>query len=198
MGSTGVRAGIIGEVGCSWPLTANERKVLRASGRAQALTGAPLLIHPGRDEGAPIEALEVLSEAGAEISQAIMAHVDRTIFDRSVLKQVAESGCYLEWDLFGREQSYYGPNPRVDMPTDARRLDDLAWISQQGYPDKVVLAHDICSKDRLAGYGGHGYFYLLAEVVPRMRTRGFTSATIEGFLVENPAAALTFGAPRRV
>ena len=31
---TGVRAGLIGEVGCSWPLTANERKVLRASGRA--------------------------------------------------------------------------------------------------------------------------------------------------------------------
>ena len=35
VGHTGVRAGVIGEVGCSWPLTPNERKVLRASGRAQ-------------------------------------------------------------------------------------------------------------------------------------------------------------------
>ena len=31
---TGIKAGVIGEVGCSWPLTDNERKVLRASARA--------------------------------------------------------------------------------------------------------------------------------------------------------------------
>ena len=42
---TGIRSGVIGEVGCTWPLTDNERKVLRASGRAQQITGAPLLIH---------------------------------------------------------------------------------------------------------------------------------------------------------
>ena len=38
---TGIRSGVIGEVGCSWPLTDNERKVVRASGRAQRLTGPP-------------------------------------------------------------------------------------------------------------------------------------------------------------
>lgn len=32
---TGVRAGIIGEVGCSWPLNKNEVKVLRAASTAQ-------------------------------------------------------------------------------------------------------------------------------------------------------------------
>ena len=35
VGSTGIRSGIIGEVGCSYPLSDNERKVLRASARAQ-------------------------------------------------------------------------------------------------------------------------------------------------------------------
>ena len=38
---TGIRSGIIGEVGCDWPLTDNERKVLKASARAQRMTGAP-------------------------------------------------------------------------------------------------------------------------------------------------------------
>ena len=33
---TGIRAGIIGEVGCNWPLYANEAKVLRASARRSA------------------------------------------------------------------------------------------------------------------------------------------------------------------
>ena len=41
VGSTGVCAGIIGELGCSWPLTRNERKVLRASARAQIERRAP-------------------------------------------------------------------------------------------------------------------------------------------------------------
>ena len=40
VGATGVRAGIIGELGCSWPLTRNERKVLRAGAWAQKETGA--------------------------------------------------------------------------------------------------------------------------------------------------------------
>ena len=66
---TGIKCGIIGEVGCTWPLTDNERKVLRASARAQQATGAPILIHPGRDEVAPLEIVEVLSEAGADLGQ---------------------------------------------------------------------------------------------------------------------------------
>ena len=57
---TGIRSGIIGEVGCDWPLTDNERKVLKASARAQRMTGAPLLIHPGRDETAPLEIIDIL------------------------------------------------------------------------------------------------------------------------------------------
>ena len=45
---TDIKAGIIGELGCSWPLQDNERKVLRAGARAQQETGAGILIHPGR------------------------------------------------------------------------------------------------------------------------------------------------------
>ena len=55
--STGVRAGIIGEIGCSWPLHPNEVKVLQAAAVAQRATGAAITIHPGRDEYAPIETL---------------------------------------------------------------------------------------------------------------------------------------------
>jgi phosphotriesterase-related protein len=197
VGSTGIKAGVIGEVGCSWPLTENERKVLRASGRAQRLTGAPLLIHPGRDEAAPLEIIEALSEVGADLRHTIMGHIERTVFQRSILKSVAESGCYVEWDLFGREQSLYPSDARVDMPTDAARMDQIAWLISQGYGDKIVVAHDICSKQRLFKYGGHGYFYILALIVPRMRARGFSESWIHDILVENPRGALTFFEPKQ-
>ncbi len=190
---TNIKSGVIGEVGCSWPLTDNERKVLRASGRAQQLAGAPLLIHPGRDETAPL--LEVLSEVGADMNRTIISHLDRTVFLHDTLKKIAESGCYMEWDLFGWEQSYYGANLNIDMLNDATKMDDIAWISSEGYGQKVVIAHDICSKHRLERYGGHGYAYILGHIVPRMRRRGFTVEAIDNLLVANPRDALTFVEP---
>jgi len=42
-----VKAGIIGELGCTSNLTPNEEKVLRAGARAQKITGAAISIHPG-------------------------------------------------------------------------------------------------------------------------------------------------------
>ena len=53
-------------------------------------------------------------------------------------------------------------------------MDDISWIASEGYEDKIVVAHDIDSKDRLTVYGGHGYFYILSHIVPRMRQRGFS------------------------
>ena len=192
---TPYKSGIIGEVGCSWPLMPNERKALRASALAQRITGAPILIHPGRDETAPLEIIEVLREAGADLERTIIGHLDRTVFLQETLAQIAESGCYLEWDLFGSEQSYYGANPAIDMPGDGKRMDDIAWLASQGYGHKILVAHDICTKSRLERYGGHGYAYIPGHIVPRMRTRGFSEDLINDILVNNPAAALTFVAP---
>lgn len=188
----GIQSGIIGEVGCSWPLGENEIKVLKASARAQALSGAPLLIHPGRHESAPLEIIDILVRAGADLNSTIIAHIDRTVFQKETLLQIANAGCYLEWDLFGREESYYPLSIGIDMPSDAVRMDDIAWVVSQGHGDKVVIAHDICSKNRLQKYGGHGYHYILAHIVPRMRTRGFTEKAIQDVLVNNPQKALTF------
>ena len=82
------------------------------------------------------------------------------------------------------------------MPSDARRIDDIAWLSSQGYGDKIVVAQDICSKHRLARYGGHGYHYILSHVTDRMRARGFTEQAIHNLLNDNPQRALTMAAPQ--
>ena len=43
-GSDGVRCGIIGEIGCSWPLTVYEKKSLQAAAIAQRETGDQLYV----------------------------------------------------------------------------------------------------------------------------------------------------------
>lgn len=193
---TGVKSGVIGEVGCTYPLTDNERKVLLASGRAQYLTGAPLLIHPGRDVTAPLQNLEVLVRGGADPSNVIMGHLDRTFVSFEDFKRVAGAGCFVEWDLIGEERSFYDGNPKFDMPTDAVRMDQIEHLISDGYGDQILLAHDVAYKHRLMKYGGHSYGYIINHLVPRMRERGIKDRDLRKLLVDNPSRALTFASPK--
>ena len=189
---TGIRAGIIGEVGCTWPLTDNERKSLRASATAQRETGAAILIHPGRHDSAPLEIIEILANAGADLSRVIMGHLDRTIEKFETLASLAATGCFLEWDLFGNELSHY-PLSHVDMPSDGQRMDMIARaVNELDCADRIVLAHDICTRHRLARYGGHGYGHIFQNIVPRLRTRGFIGAQVQALTTHNAARILTF------
>ncbi len=188
---TQVKAGIIGEIGCSWPLTDNERKVLRAAATAQIETGAPMLIHPGRDESAPAEILEVLAEAGANLERVIMGHLDRTVFDDDTTVEIAKSGCYMEYDLFGNESSHY-PLPGSYMPNDEQRLDKIQVLMDAGFGEKIVIAQDICTKHRLVKYGGHGYHHILQNIIPRMKQKGFSKQEINNIVTDNPSRILTF------
>ena len=188
---TGVKAGIIGEIGCSWPLTPNERKVLRGAAGAQGATGAAILVHPGRHRDAPREIIDVLAEAGADVGRTVMGHLDRTIPTADRLIDLAATGCYLEYDLFGNESSYY-PLSEIGMPNDNQRIEFIARLVDEGYRDRTVVAQDICTKHRLVKYGGHGYGHILENIAPRMRDAGLSEADVHAILVDNPARILTF------
>lgn len=183
---TGIKAGLIGEVGLSSPVHPDELKVLRASAQAQQQTGAPLMIHPGRDPGAPVAAMRVVEEAGGDPRRTIMAHIDRTLFSLEAMVALARTGCYLEFDLFGQESSYYALAP-IDMPNDAIRINYLMQLIEAGYGDRLLIAHDICRKTSLKTYGGDGYGHILHNVVPVMRRKGMPEEDIEAILVRNPA-----------
>ncbi|MBM3925282.1 MAG: aryldialkylphosphatase [SAR202 cluster bacterium] len=191
VGVTGVRAGIIGEIGCSWPWQETERKAVQAGAMASKQTGAPILIHPGRHPDAPMEIMNGLQQWGASPPQVIISHIERTIYDLPRLKKLAETGCYIEWDLFGHECSHY-PFAETHMPSDAQRIDQIAWLMEQGFEKQIVVAQDICTKHRLVKYGGHGYAHILENIVPRFRRTGLTEDQINMVLVENPRRVLTF------
>ncbi len=191
VGDTGIKSGIIGEVGCSWPMPNNEVKSLRAASRAQAITGAPLLIHPGVDPSAPKRAIEIVLEAGGDPKRAVMSHLDRTIFDFETLDRLAATGCYLEYDLFGNEKALYPLGP-IDLPNDARRLDFVFHLRDQGRLDQVLMAQDVCTKIQLTRYGGPGYSHILEHVVPIMKRRGLSQDEIDHVLIDNPKRALAF------
>lgn len=191
---TDIRSGIIGEIGTEYPITGDEQRSLEAAAITQQKTGAAISIHPGRDRKAPLAVLDILARAGCDTSRCIMGHLDRTLFNNDDLRELAGTGCYLEFDLFGQESSYYAHAP-IDMPNDAMRINLIMDLIDAGYADHILVSQDICQKSNLTRYGGHGYAHILENVVPMMLRKGMTEADIEKILIQNPARILTLAEP---
>ena len=190
VGNTRVRAGIIGELGCSWPLTPNERKVLSAGARAQRRTGAAITIHIGRDVHSPIEIADCLDDAGADLSRVILGHMDRIAHPMEIMTGLAERGCYIAFDTFGQETWVYPFSPS-DRLSDVQRVDLQMGLIAEGFLDRLLVSHDVGYKHRLGAYGGCGYAHILSTVVPHhMRRKGMTDEHLHAILVENPARVL--------
>ncbi|MEO1020150.1 MAG: aryldialkylphosphatase [Pseudomonadota bacterium] len=190
---TEVRAGLIGEIGCSWPLAPCEERLLKAAARVQASTGVAITIHPGRHPDAPVQIANLLMKIGAEPSRTIIGHMDRTIFDRERLLTLLRQGFVLEWDFFGIETSHYWmAGADLDLPTDYMRLDLIHSLMRAGHAAQIAISQDICTRTRLRSYGGHGYGHLFRHVVPMMRRRGWSEGEIEQLIIETPARLLCY------
>ena len=191
---TGIRAGII-KVACSYPLHAEERKVLAGAAAAQRATGASITVHVGRHELSAREILDALADAGADLGRSSMDHLDLRVERIETLLELAQTGCLLEFDLFGHESSYY-PLTARDMPSDAQRLDVIERLLSEGLADQILISQDICTRHRLLRYGGHGYGHIAGHIVTRMRERGWSETHIDSLVRTNPARLLTFVEPK--
>lgn len=192
VGNTGIRAGLIGEIGCSWPMTDNERKSLLASARAQQLTGANLNVHPGQGEDAAMEIVRLLDKAGADLSRTTIDHIDRAVRELANRIKLAETGCYLEYDLFGREGYYPTQHRVIDLPNDAQRINEIMELIERGFLNQILISQDIWNKIQRCAYGGWGYAHIMRNTLPVMRVKGMTDQQIHTIMVENPRRAFTF------
>lgn len=196
---TGIKPGIIGEIGTEWPIGEGEARSLRAAARAQKLTGAAINIHTGNSPDNPFRVLEILMSSGADPSRVAMSHCETRIFDYEILKRLAQMGCYVEYDTFGIEGWYARrmvlseENPvKCDMPNDASRINVLMKLIDDGFLNQILVSHDICMKFQQRSYGGGGYSHILDDVVPLMRLKGMKEEHIWAILVDNPTRLLTF------
>ena len=135
VGDTGVRAGLIGEIGNTWPWTENEKKVVRAAVEAQRQTGAPLMIHPGRDQAAPMQILEMISKQGGDSSGDHVSH-RRTIADERHLPISRPPACGSSTTSSGWAPTI--PNPDSTCPTTAAVAQIPALIARAPGSDPHV------------------------------------------------------------
>lgn len=187
---TNIRAGLIGEMGCSWPMAPFERRALQAAAQAAVATGAALSVHPGNDLDACVEILDIVEAEGLDPQRIILCHMDRTHPDGVGIGRLLERNANVEWDFFGIEQSYYWMG-EVDLPTDRKRLGLIRKFVDKGHASQILISQDICTKTRLRQWGGHGYGHILRNVVPLMKKLSFEASLIRQLMRENPLKLLT-------
>ncbi|XP_028174628.1 phosphotriesterase-related protein [Ostrinia furnacalis] len=186
-----VKAGFMGEIASVWPLRDFEIKAIKAAGTLQPDVDCGVSFHPHRVAEAPFEIVRLYLEAGGKADKLVMSHLDRTLLEPEKLLEFAELGVYCQFDLFGVEVSYYQLNVDTDMPSDAQRIDLIKTLVDEGKEDRVLMSHDIHTKHRLVDFGGHGYSHIINNILPRMKTKGFSQATIDKITIDNPARWLT-------
>ena len=191
VGDTWTRSGIIGEVGIVGnPLTPNEIKVIRASGRASRLTGAAVSLHTTAGIREHEKILDLLQAEGTDLGRVIVGHSDSLVKELPVLKRLLERGVYIEFDLLGELRMLGKGTARVDVSP------AIVELIKMGYLDRILLSQNVNRKVYLKAYGGLGYAFVHELFIPHLRGLGVTDEQIEMILVTNPKRVLTFAAPR--
>lgn len=193
---TGVRPGVIGEIGTADPLHPDEEKVLRAAARAQSQTGLALTIHLDSAAGKGHEILDIVEDEGADTTKVVLGHLDATI-DESLAyhRSLAERGAIIEYDGVGMELYWPMTGQRSFWtPSDRDRARAVAGLFDAGFGEQVVLSQDVCMKTALLAYGGFGYAHILRSFLMNLRDFGLGEREIVQVTVENPSRVLASSA----
>ena len=178
---TGVRAGIIGEIGVhSDYATAQEERVLRAAARAQKATGAALTTHASMYP-VGLAQLEILKDEGVDLSRVIIGHCD-TYLDQSYHLAILEAGAYVQFDTVGRNH----------MNPDSRRAGAIVELVRLGWKHKLLLSSDRCHRSDLCAFGGLGYGYVFTGFFDLLRAEGVDNETLDAVTIDNPRRVLAW------
>ncbi len=177
---TGIRAGIIGEIGADRAfISAAEERSFRAAARAHLRTGLTISTHAARWPVGTAQ-LRLLAEEGVDPRRVIVGHTDSVPIPDYHLALVRQ-GCYVSFDSIGTGSAY----------DTARAVDYVLDLVRAGFGAQILLSQDVCLRDHMQACGGCGYAYLLTGFLPLLTAAGLDPEEVRSFVTDNPRAALT-------
>jgi len=166
--------GAYGEVGSWDEITADERKVFRAVGKAHVATNIPIFTHTGIPGKSALEQLDILEDAGVKPDRVIIGHlgnlVDANVY---VHKTICRRGAFVGFDRQG------GNN-------DAQQIPMVMALIEAGFADHLMFSADTSS----------GYAKTVTVFVPKLKAAGVSDQVLHGIMVDNPRRFLAF-VPKR-
>ena len=183
VGTTGIRPGIIGEIGTDKPwLSAQEERVHRAAARAARQTGMAITTH-GIQSPVGLAQLRVFEEEDVDPGRVVIGHAD-SYHDLDHYLAVLARGANLQFDFLGHR---FG----VEEAIEPRLVETIVELLERGFGDQLLLSQDVCHDRQLKANGGFGYVYLQQHFLPTLRTAAVAEAEIRQMTVTNPSRILT-------
>lgn len=157
-----------------------DRKLIIASAITHLETGLTIACHTGEGVCA-LEVLNVIKEYGVSPTALVIVHAD-SIEDRSIIFELAEEGCWIEYDSIGSRPIEFHTGLIMDT-------------IERGFASQLLLSHDAGWYTVGEPRGGEGkirpYTYIVEFLIPRLIKEGLEEATIDSILTDNPAKAFS-------
>ena len=166
--------GVFGEIGSWDEITADERKVFRAVGRAHVATNLPIFTHTGIPGKSALEQLDILEDAGVKPERVVIGHlgnlVDPNVY---VHKAICRRGAFVGFDRQG------GNN-------DAQQVPMVMALIEAGFAGHLMFSSD----------ASNNYAKTLTVFLPKLKASGATDQVLHQITVDNPRRFLAF-VPKR-
>jgi len=168
-------AGAFGEIGSWDEITAVERKVFRAVGKAHLATNLPIFTHTGIPGKSALEQLDILEDAGVDPHRVAIGHLgnlnDPNVY---VHKTLCRRGAYVGFD---RQGGGRGDDAAVPL---------VMTLIEAGFADQLLFSGD----------ASRGYGRVLTNFLPKLKAAGADDAVLHRITVDNPRRFLAF-VPKR-
>jgi phosphotriesterase-related protein len=165
--------GVFGEIGSWDEITADERKVFRAVGRAHVATNLPIFTHTGIPGKSALEQLDILEDAGVKPERVVIGHlgnlVDANVY---VHKAICRRGAFVGFDRQG--------------VNDTQQIPMVMALIESGFADHLMFSADASS----------GYSKTMTVFVPKLKAAGVSDQVLHRITVDNPRRFLAF-VPKR-
>jgi predicted metal-dependent phosphotriesterase family hydrolase len=182
VGDTGIRPGIIGEIGTDKPwVSAREERVHRAAARASLRTGMAITTH-GVQSAVGLAQLAIFTQEGVDPGRVVIGHAD-SFLDLDFYLRVLDGGANLQFDFIGHR---FG----VEEALEPRLVETIVELLERDYGPQLLLSQDVCHNRQLKAYGGFGYVYLHQHFLPTLRTAAVGEGEIHQMTIANPARIL--------
>jgi phosphotriesterase-related protein len=167
-------AGVFGEIGSWDEITATERRVFRAVGRAHVATNLSVFTHTGIPGKSALEQLDILEDAGVDPRRVCIGHLGNLNDPQAyVHKTVCRRGAYVGIDRQG------GGFDDAVVPLVITLIDG-------GFADHILISGD----------ASRGYGRPITNFVPKLKAAGAKDDVLRKITVDNPRRFLAF-TPKR-
>lgn len=172
IGSTGIRPGVIGEIGTSKTILPCEWRCLEAAAKVQKKCNLAMQVHiyPWSKNG--LDVTDFLLALGVAPDRIVICHPDIAP-DYNYITALFKRGVWVEMDNFGKEFTPAdGGFADGAFATDQVRAEIAAKCIFDGFGKQLLLTNDICLKCMLNQYGGRGYKHVFADILPMIVEKG--------------------------